>query len=160
MPSPPNSLPSPVQYNQPLTPLSDNNKNNTSSKHKAYRLRQSPTHSAKFIESKAPMPIEIKRKPMKRKSDPLPQGDENKRQSHEPLKLRLTIAEPAKKKRSKPKVSVAALEEEEEFFKTFGNKLTKAEANTIRGTPTESDIIQFDKAKTEVEVSAMLKIKK
>jgi hypothetical protein len=148
MPSPPNSLPSPVQYNQPLTPLSDNN-----NKHKTYRLRQSPAHSAKFIESKAPvMTLEIKRKPMKRKSHPQ-QGDENNNQPNEPLKLRLTVAEPTKKKRGRPKVSVAALEEEEEFFKTFGNKLTKAEADTKRGTPIESDITQFEKVKAKVEAS-------
>jgi hypothetical protein len=148
MPSP-NSLPSPVQFNQPLTPLSDNNK------HKTYRLRQSPAHSIKFIESKAPMTLEIRRKPTKRKNpSSSPQGDENNNQPSEPLKLRLTVAEPAKKKKkSRSKASIAALEEEEEFFKTFGNKLTKAEADTKRGTPMESDIIQFEKAKAKVEAS-------
>lgn len=169
MPSPPISLPSPIiSYNQPLTPLSDNNQPNNQS-HTSYRLRQSPTHSAKFIESTTlPIPIMAKdtpkRKSIKRKasSNNHLQDENNNQMSNEPLKLRLSVKEsssssqPAKRKRGRPRVSNKDLEEEELFYKTFGNKLTKAEANTTRGTPSEADIATFEKARLKAEVNTEL----
>lgn len=74
-----------------------------------------------------------------------------------PIKLRFTVKEPSpatieKRKRGRPKASLQStttadnLINEEEFFKTFGNKLTKSEADTKRGTPLESDKSRFEKA--------------
>lgn len=166
MPSPPTSLPSPIiSYNQPLTPLSDNNQPNNQS-HTSYRLRQSPTHSAKFIESTTlPTPIMAKdtpkRKSIKRKasSNNHLHDENNNQMSNEPLKLRLSVKEssssssqPIKRKRGRPRVNNKDLEEEELFYKTFGNKLTKAEANTTRGTPSVADIATFEKARAKAEV--------
>ncbi|KAL9543752.1 hypothetical protein PS6_009119 [Mucor atramentarius] len=165
MPSPPTSLPSPIiSYNQPLTPLSDNNQPNQHhhQSHTSYRLRQSPTHSAKFIESiTLPKTIMAKdtprRKSIKRKASSHLQDENNNRMAAESVKLRLSVKEPsaqsAKRKRGRPKANNKALEEEELFYKTFGNKLTKAEADTTRGTPTEADIATFEKAKTKAEKS-------
>ncbi|KAI7906059.1 acyl-CoA N-acyltransferase [Cokeromyces recurvatus] len=42
-------------------------------------------------------------------------------------------------------------EEEDDFFKTFGNKLTKEEANTIPGTPVQKDMNRFEKARSKIE---------
>lgn len=116
---------------QPLISLTDNTRN------PAYTLRKSPTHSIKFLES-TEMVNEIKKK---RK-----QGEE---ENHQPLKLRLTIVN---KKRGRPK-NTKNDKEDEEFFKTFGHKITKSEANTKRGTPTDIDILYFEKAKLKIEAS-------
>lgn len=164
MPSPPTSLPSPtISYNQPLTPLSDNNQpNHHHQSHTSYRLRQSPAHSAKFIES-ITLPKTImtkdtpKRKSIKRKASSHLQDENHNRMAADSVKLRLNLKETsvqsAKRKRGRPKVNTKALEEEELFYKTFGNKLTKAEADTIRGTPNETDIATFEMAKAKAEVS-------
>ncbi|KAF1803492.1 acyl-CoA N-acyltransferase, partial [Mucor lusitanicus] len=69
------------------------------------------------------------------------------------LNLKETSVQSAKRKRGRPKVNTKALEEEELFYKTFGNKLTKAEADTIRGTPNETDIATFEMAKAKAETS-------
>lgn len=142
MPSPPSSLPSPK-----LISLFDTTNN--------YSLRRSPTHTAKFIES-----AKMTRQPkatttttaaaIKRKTSNNTVQDENNDQSST-IKLRMTIADPisSKRKREKPKSSLSDIEDEEEFFKTFGNKLTKIEANTKRGTPNESDKTKFEKAKSK-----------
>ena len=78
----------------------------------------------------------------------------------EPLKLKLTVAEPAdttttgiKRKRGRTKQITEQTEQDEEFFQTFGHKLTKIEANIKRGTPTESDVVKYEKAKHKAEVS-------
>jgi hypothetical protein len=118
----------------PLTSLSDN------TRHSSYKLRKTPAHSVKFIEN-----TEMVNEKKKRK-----QEDENHHKSTavEPLKLRLTIA----KKRGRPAKSLKNEKEDEEFFKTFGHKITKSEANTKRGTPTDIDILYFEKAKLQIEV--------
>ncbi|KAK4521856.1 uncharacterized protein ATC70_004394 [Mucor velutinosus] len=165
MPSPPTSLPSPtISYNQPLTPLSDNNQPNHHHlpSQTSYRLRQSPAHSAKFIES-ITLPKTImtkytpKRKSIKRKASSKLQDENHNRMAAESVKLRLSLketsAQSAKRKRGRPKVNNKALEEEELFYKTFGNKLTKAEADTTRGTPNETDIAAFEKARAKAEKS-------
>ncbi|KAL0140297.1 acyl-CoA N-acyltransferase [Mucor lusitanicus] len=66
-----------------------------------------------------------KRKSIKRKASSHLQDENHNRMAADP---------------GRPKVNTKALEEEELFYKTFGNKLTKAEADTIRGTPNETDI--------------------
>ncbi|KAI8646127.1 acyl-CoA N-acyltransferase [Parasitella parasitica] len=96
----------------------------------------------------------IKRKASSRNQ---PQDENNNRLSTEPFKLRLSVKDPStppvKRKRGRPRASYKDLEEEELFYKTFGNKLTKAEADTTRGTPSESDIGTFERAKTRAEKS-------
>lgn len=154
MPSPPTSLPSPViSYSQPLTPSSDSNHQPTT-----YRLRQSPTHSAKFIESTTPliMTKETKRKSIKKKPT---KQDESHRQltPDSSIKVHLNTNDsniiPVKRKRGRPRnIPVVNMEEEELFFKTFGHKLNKQEADTKRGTPEKSDIALFEKAKAKIEV--------
>ncbi|KAI8374081.1 acyl-CoA N-acyltransferase [Choanephora cucurbitarum] len=76
----------------------------------------------------------------------------------EPLKLKLTVAEPTdttttgtKRKRGRTKQITEQTEQDEEFFQTFGHKLTKIEANIKRGTPTESDVVKYEKAKHKAE---------
>ncbi len=113
------SIPSPPS-SLPSPKLKENN----------YSLRRSPTHSTKFIESAANMikqPIIKKRKVVKDEA---------------PIKLRLTVVTPSPKKNN-----VNIIEDEEQFFKSFGNKLSKAEADTKRGTPTENDKLKFEKAR-------------
>ncbi|GAN09910.1 hypothetical protein MAM1_0302c09443 [Mucor ambiguus] len=167
MPSPPTSLPSPtISYNQPLTPLSDSNQPSHHHHHQSntsYRLRQSPAHSAKFIESIS-LPNTImtkdtpKRKSIKRKASSRLQDENHNRMASDSVKLRLNLKETtrqtANRKRGRPKANYKALEEEELFYKTFGNKLTKAEADTTRGTPNETDIATFEKAKAKAEKSS------
>ncbi|KAI7888995.1 acyl-CoA N-acyltransferase [Mucor mucedo] len=164
MPSPPSSLPSPK-----LISLVDTTNN--------YSLRRSPTHTAKFIES-AKMTRQHKSSSVpaaaatttklttsssttstktststssKRKSNNHTAQDENKDQSPTIKKIRMTVTDPIliKRKRGRPKGSLSDGEDEEEFFKTFGNKLSKSEADTKRGTPNESDKIKFEKAKSK-----------
>lgn len=156
MPSPPSSLPSP-KLKEPLISLFDNTNNN-------YSLRRSPTHTAKFIESakmtKQPPPPQQQQpqqprqkkitSTMKRKSIVI--RDENIIQH--PIKIRCTVNEQLpnnKRKKSRTKtddlIQQQQKQEESDFFATFGNKLSKSEANTKRGTPTEADKIKFELAK-------------
>ncbi|KAI9028932.1 acyl-CoA N-acyltransferase [Phycomyces nitens] len=75
-----------------------------------------------------------------------------------PVRLRLTVKEHTKAdgqlQRSRPKKeqpgrprSKIAVDAENSFYETFGHKLTKAEADTKRGTPTELDYKRFEMAK-------------
>lgn len=150
MPSPPSSLPSP-KLKEPLITILDNTNHNT------YSLRRSPTHSAKFIE--ATMTKHQKAEPKKKilKKRKLSIQDENE-EHQSPIKLRLTVAVSTKSNtKSKPILQQTnnnmTAEEEEQFFKSFGNKLSKAEADTKRGTPTDIDKITFEKAKSKVKKS-------
>lgn len=84
--------------------------------------------------------------------------DENKDQPS-PTKLRMTVVDPSTSKRKRSRSKDSEQEDndnEEEFFKSFGNKLSKPEANTKRGTPTESDKIKFEKARKKTVTAATL----
>lgn len=76
-------------------------------------------------------------------------------QENQPMKLRLTVT----KKRGRPKLNsnsnVKESKDEELFFKTFGHKLTKTEASTKRGAPTDIDILYFEKARLKAEHKQM-----
>lgn len=161
MPSPPSSLPSP-KLKEPLITILDN-----TTHHNTYSLRRSPTHSAKFIEAtmtKHHKPEPKKKIVKKRKLNHSIQ-DENEDQQQSPIKLRLTVAvstpqttkERKSNSKSKPvlqsSINNMTMEEEEQFFKSFGNKLSKAEADTKRGTPTEVDKANFEKAKLKAKKS-------
>lgn len=74
--------------------------------------------------------------------------DENTELSS-PIKLRLTVVTPSKNNSNKKTKNSNNIEDEEQFFKSFGNKLTKVEADTKRGTPTENDKVKFEKAKAQ-----------
>ncbi|KAI8990297.1 acyl-CoA N-acyltransferase [Pilobolus umbonatus] len=159
MPSPPTSLPSPDRiYDKyvdkhmdtpSVTPLV------TPSHNINYRLRQSPTHTAKYIESTNQMGRRRNTDctPIKRRS---PSKGENETKK---VKIRITLSdnETIKRGRGRPKVRPihpplpALTEEEKEFFKTFGNKLTAEEADTQRGTPAEIDKLRYEKAKQRSE---------
>ncbi|KAI8390145.1 acyl-CoA N-acyltransferase [Blakeslea trispora] len=56
-----------------------------------------------------------------------------------------------KRKRGRTKQTAEQAEQDEEFFQTFGHKLTKIEANIKRGTPTETDVVKYEKAKHKAE---------
>lgn len=140
MPSPPSSLPSPKLLPQ----LWIDNANN-------YSLRRSPTHTAKFIEmtkQKSSNKLTINTSSTTTKNSTSSSSNKRKRGAQQD-------ENDQHKRGGRPKAGLAAVgqvdsEEDEEFFKTFGNKLTKSEANTKRGTPTESDKSKFEKAKLKV----------
>ncbi|KAI9257071.1 acyl-CoA N-acyltransferase [Helicostylum pulchrum] len=77
-----------------------------------------------------------------------------------PIKIRCTVNEQQpsnnnKRKKSRTKseelIQQQQKQEESDFFATFGNKLSKSEANTKRGTPTEADKTKFELAKAKMK---------
>ena len=163
MPSPPSSLPSPIiPKESPILTTTTTETTTTATlldNTNSYSLRRSPTHTAKFIESinmtkrqqitSTTITTTRKKRPTKRKFQAI--QDENTSTTKQ---TKLTDMLPLKPKEEKKRnrtitVNHALIEEEEEFFRSFGNKLNKPEADTKRGTPTETDKAKFEKAKLD-----------
>jgi ribosomal protein L44E len=143
MPSPPSSP----------TKSTDGSESNSST----YELRKCPSHTAKYLEMKPQSKRsnsnenELKRQDESKATKR--QNNTNETKATKKVRLRLTVSEEdkANKRARKSTKMISSSEFDEVYYKTFGHKLSLAEADNQRGTPNDQDKECFEKARSKAE---------
>ncbi|KAG1138699.1 hypothetical protein G6F37_011685 [Rhizopus arrhizus] len=150
MPSPPSSP----------TKSTDGSESNSST----YELRKCPSHTAKYLEmkpqSKRSNSNENELKRQDESKTTKRQNNTNETKATKKVRLRLTVSEEdkANKRARKSTKMISSSEFDEVYYKTFGHKLSLAEADNQRGTPNDQDKECFEKARSKAEKKTTVKL--